>query len=271
MTPLPGRADAAFYREHGYLAPFDGIDPADAAAMCRDLERFRREAGMSAGDVNMKAHLCFRRSHEFCFEPRILDVVEALIGADILVFAARFWIKGGNDGAYVSWHQDSAYFGLDPHELVTVWLALTDSNSANGCVRVLPGTHRGESHSHVETFHQDNLLARGQSIEGIDDSGAVDLELRAGQFSCHHERIVHGSLPNATDSPRIGLAIFYIPTHVRSVIGRRTAFLVRGKDRHGHWDPDPAPGSGIDLAMLEHVRAASARYTDPKYAQEAGA
>ena len=259
-----------FYRRTGYLAPFRGIDPGQARAMCADLDRFRRVTGVSAGDINMKGHLCFRRSYDFCFETRILDVVEDLIGPDILTFASRFWIKPGNDGSYVSWHQDSAYFGLEPHELVTVWLALTDSNPANGCLRVLPESHRGPAWAHVETFHEKNLLARGQSIEGIDDTGAVDLELKAGEFSCHHERIVHGSLPNGTAAPRIGLAIFYIPAHVRSTIGRRTAFLARGADRHRHWDQDPVPQGNPDPEILDHALSASGRYADPEFSQEAG-
>lgn len=259
------------YRETGYLLPFDGIDPDDARAMCADLERFARDQERSAGDINMKGHLCFRRSYEFCFASPILDVVEDLIGPDILAFAARFWIKPGRDGSYVSWHQDSAYFGLEPHDLVTVWLALTDSNSENGCMRVIPGSHLGKTHSHVETFHEKNLLARGQSIEGIDENSAVDLELGIGQFSCHHERIVHGSMPNGTDATRIGLAIFFIPAHVRSTIGRRSALLVRGEDRHGHWDADPEPRDNPDLRVLEHVTSASSRYVDPQYVQEADA
>ena len=257
------------YREQGYLAPFRGIEKSDATAMLHDLDVFHARTGGSAGNINVKGHLCFRRSYDLCFEPRILDVVEDLIGPDILAFGSRFWIKPGDDGSFVSWHQDSAYFGLEPHELVTVWLALTDSNSENGCVRVLPGTHLGTAHSHVETYQEKNLLARGQAITDVDASGAVDLVLEQGQFSCHHERIVHSSEPNRTSDPRIGVAFFYIPAHVRSTIGRRSAFLVRGVDRHGHWDPDPVPEANPDLHILEHVMAANARYRDPTYAQEA--
>ena len=257
------------YRTDGYLAPMDGIDPADAAAMLEDLDAFEAANGISAGQLQMKGHLCFRRSYNFTFNPRILDVVEDLIGPNILSFASRFWIKGAQDGSHVTWHQDSAYFGLEPNELVTVWLALTDSTPENGCVRVIPGTHTGEIYSHVETYDEKNLLARGQSIEKIDDSGAADLVLKAGQFSCHHERIVHGSNPNETDAMRIGVGIFYFPAHVRSTIGRRPASLVRGVDEYGHWDADPVPTEDRDAAVYAHVKAAGERYVDPQYAQEA--
>lgn len=257
-----------FYHEKGYLAPFEGIDAHAAAAMCKDLDAFERDEGMPASEIIVKGHLCFRRSYEFSRHPKILDVVEDLIGPDIYVLSSRFWMKPGKDGTFVSWHQDSAYFGLEPNELVTVWLALTDSEPENGCLRVIPGTHRGKIYSHVETFDKKNLLARGQSIKVIDSSDAVDLVLRAGQFSCHHERIVHGSDANDTDDIRIGLGLFYFPAHVRSTIGRRPASLVRGVDKYGHWDADPVPSVDRDAVVYAHVKAAGERYTDPQYDQE---
>ena len=259
----------AFYRDNGYLVPFDGVDPSEAAAMCGDLDAFERDEGMRASEIIVKGHLCFRRSFEFSRHPAILDVVEDLIGPNIMTLSSRFWMKPGRDGSFVSWHQDSAYFGLDPHELVTVWLALTDSTPENGCVRVIPGSHLGKAYSHVETYDEKNLLARGQSIEEIDGSGVVDLVLKAGQFSCHHERIVHGSAANDTDSMRIGIGIFYFPAHVKSTIGRRPADLVRGVDEAGNWDLDPTPTEDRDERVLAHVRAAGERYVDPQYSQEA--
>ncbi len=258
----------AFYHDQGYLYPFDGVDPTEARAMCAELEAYERREGVSATNIVFKAHLCFLRSYAFTRHPRILDVVEDLIGPNIMTLSSRFWIKPGRDGSFVSWHQDSAYFGLEPNDLVTVWLALTDSNPANGCLRVMPGSHRGEAHRHVETFHEKNLLARGQTIENLDDGDAADLTLRAGQFSCHHERMIHGSLANETDGPRIGIGIFYFPTHVKSTIGRRTACLVRGVDDHGHWDADPIPERDLDERIVAHVNAAASRYVDPGYAQE---
>ncbi len=261
----------ALFRDQGYLYPFDGVGREAAGDMCADRDAYQRREGVSATSLILKAHLCFKRSFEFTRHPRVLDVVEDLIGPNIMTLSARFWIKPGRDGSFVSWHQDSAYFGRDPHELVTVWLALTDSNKANGCLRVLPRSHLGKAYSHVETFDEKNLLARGQTIEDLDDGHAVDLELEAGQFSCHHERMVHGSLANETDGPRIGIGIFYFPTHVKSTIGRRPACLVRGVDEYGHWDADPIPESDLDERILAHVRAAGARYVDPRYAQEAKA
>jgi len=268
MTKALTEQQITFYRENGYLVPSDGVEALEATAMCDDLDAFECEEGMLASEIIVKGHLCFRRSYEFSRHPKILDVVEDLIGPNIYALSSRFWMKPGQDGSFVSWHQEPAYFGLEPNELVTVWLALTDSTPENGCVRVIPGTHEGPAYSHVETYDEKNLLVRGQTIETIDDTGAVDLTLKAGQFSGHHESIVHGSAANNTDSMRIGVGIFHFPAHVRSTIGRRSASLVRGVDNHGHWDADPIPTKDRDAEVYAHVRAAGERYVDPQFTQE---
>ena len=107
---------------------------------------------------------------------------------------------------------------------------------------------------HVERKGDDNLLVFGQRIQGIDDDLGVDAELAPGEFSLHHERTAHSSRPNTSDRRRVGLSLFYIPAHVRSTTGRRSALLVRGEDRHGHWDPDPLPRYDLDPITVEHMK-----------------
>lgn len=271
MPKVLSQDQVNFYNEQGYLFPLPCISPAEGAAMWEDLQKFERDEGISPGRFNMKGHLCFRRSYDLAHNDSLLDAVEDILGPDILLFAARFWIKKGGDGNFVTWHQDSAYFGVEPHDVLTAWVALTDASTENGCMRVLRGSHRGPAHQHVETFDEKNLLARGQMIEGLDDSRAIDMPLKAGQMSLHHERLVHGSLANRTNGPRVGVAFFFIPTYARSTIGRRTAMLVRGVDQHGHWDVDPVPQQDRDPEIIAHVRASSERYVDPTYRQEADA
>ncbi len=265
------RDQIEFYERNGYLFPFRCLASGETDAMRDSLDAFERDEGYSVGSLHFKGLLCLRWSWELARSAAILDSVEDLIGPDILVFASKFWIKGGGDGSFVSWHQDSADFGLAPHDLVAAWVALTDSTPDNGCMRVIPGSHLGAAQTHVETYHDKNLLARGQTIEGIDESAAVDLVLGAGEFSLHHERMLHGSLPNRSDGQRIGLTLFYIPTSVRSTVGRRTASLVRGVDEYGHWDDDPEPLRDRDPEILAHMRAAHARYHDRAVSQEAQA
>jgi non-haem Fe2+, alpha-ketoglutarate-dependent halogenase len=269
MSTALTRAQREFYEREGYLCPLPCLTREETARARASLAAFERDHGMSAGQVVFKGHLTFPWSHALASHPAILDPVEALIGPNIMVFASKFWIKGGRDGSFVSWHQDSAYFGIDPVELVSVWVALTDSTVANGCVRAIPRSHKGPAYGHVERKGDGNLLARGQRIEDIDDSGAVDFELSEGEFSMHDVHLVHGSLPNESGDPRIGLSFFYIAPHVRSTLGRRTAHLVRGVDEYGHWDPDPAPRFDGDPLILEHARGAQRRYTDESVPQEA--
>lgn len=258
------------YLEQGFLSPLDGIKPEEAAELRYSMEQFERETGLSLrNDLHFKTHLYFSRLVDLTLTPSILDAVEDVIGPNILVFASNFWVKGARDRTFVSWHQDSAYFGLDPHEEVTAWIALTDSNRSNGCMRVIPGSHREPARQHVETFDEKNLLARGQSIDAIEEKRAADLELTAGQFSLHNERTIHGSLENDSDDARIGYALFFIPTHVRSTIGRRGAWLVRGEDHFGHWDPDPTPDGDRDPMILKYMQECYDRYVSASINQEA--
>jgi ectoine hydroxylase-related dioxygenase (phytanoyl-CoA dioxygenase family) len=151
----------------------------------------------------------------------------------------------------VSWHQDSTYWGLDPDDVITAWVAFTPSNLESGCMKVIPGTHTESQIPHVDTFHQDNLLSRGQEIAvEVDESKAVDVILRPGEISLHHIKLVHGSAPNRSADRRIGFAIRYIPTHVRQTKVRDSATLVRGVDAYHHFDYEPRPRHDIDAGAL---------------------
>src|ERR1700677_151997 len=229
-------AQVTQFRDQGWLAPLRAVDTARAAECAAQIAAYETRMGESANrSLKIKGHLAMPWLVELGRSPAILDVLEDLIGPDIMLFGASIFAKGGKDRAYVSWHQDSAYFGLDPHEEITVWVAFTQTTVENGALQVLPGTHLGPDLPHEETFAPDNMLARGQSLRIADDSNAVTIELQPGEFSLHHERMAHGSKQNRTAAPRIGFAFFYIPTHVRSTTGRHSATLVRGVDRYSHW------------------------------------
>jgi non-haem Fe2+, alpha-ketoglutarate-dependent halogenase len=252
-----------FFREQGYLFPVDALTP-EAARGYRDrIEAYEAQTGEEVNKrLKIKAHLAFPWICELARHPAIVSAVQSLIGPDLLLFGASAFAKNAHDPRFVSWHQDSAYYGLDPHEEVTVWLALSRASSESGCVRVLPGSHRGPDLEHEETYAADNLLSRGQSLRGIDESLAVEMPLEPGQFSLHHERTAHDSRPNRSDDRRIGLAFFYIPTHARSTLGRRSAMLVAGQDRHGFWDADPEPRHDLDARSLARLDAVWATYRD---------
>ena len=192
------------FHNEGYVFPFDCLT-AEQARECRDrLEAYEASIdGNISKYVRIKCHLAFKWLEDIAQHPKILDAVEDLIGPDILLYLSTFWFKDAHDGKFVSWHQDSAYYGLDPHDVVTLWLAFTDATPENGCMSVLPGSHKWPDQKHEETYDENNLLARGQTIVGLDDSAAVQMPLKAGQFSIHHERQLHSSGPNLSDDRRL--------------------------------------------------------------------
>lgn len=248
-----------FFHANGYAFPFQAFTAQEASRFRAKIESFEAESGLDVNKrLKIKAHLAFPWMCSIARHPTIVSAVQSLIGSDILLFGASIFTKEAHDPRFVSWHQDSAYYGLDPHEEITVWVALSRASSESGCVRVLPGSNRGPDMVHEETYAPDNLLSRGQSLNGIDDSRAVEMPLEPGQFSIHHERTAHDSRPNRSDDRRIGLALFYIPAHVRSTLGRRSAMPVAGLDRYGYWDRDPEPKFDLDpasMAVLDNVWA----------------
>jgi ectoine hydroxylase-related dioxygenase (phytanoyl-CoA dioxygenase family) len=184
----------------------------------------------------------------------VLDAVERILGPDLLIWNSRWFSKMPGDRTYISWHQDATYWGLEPPNVTTAWLALSDSIPENGCMRVIPGSHKQPLLPQVETFVPDNALSRGQEIAvEVDESSAVDLQLRPGEMSLHHVAIVHGSKANSSAIPRIGIAVRYItPDVAQRGPERQIAMLARGQDRYGHFDliDAPAPGSDSSASPL---------------------
>ena len=266
-----------FYHREGYLYPLNGISKERCNELLDGVTRFEDEYGVNPGVFKLKGHLTMKETWDFVREPRILDIAEDLIGPNILAFASRFWVKPGSDGSFVSWHQDSAYFGCDPHDMVTCWVALTPANRGNGCMRSMPGSHKigyehDESHENAPgdaPGEKKNLLGRDQSIRGLDESKAVHMELEQGQFSIHNERTAHASGPNNTPDVRIGYSFFLIPTHVKSTLERRPATLVRGVDEYGYWDTDPVPTEESMGELIDQMLKNNAQYTNPKFRQDA--
>jgi non-heme Fe2+,alpha-ketoglutarate-dependent halogenase len=249
------------YRELGYVAPVPVLTREEARELRRKLETFETSAGAIQRATRHKSHLLFTWLNDLIRHPRILDAVEDIIGPDILCWGSSFFIKNGRDPSYVSWHQDSTYWGLEPPDIVTAWVAFTDSTAANGAMRVIPASHRLDQVPHRDTFAPGNLLSRGQEIMvDVDESRAVMLELAAGEMSLHHVRLIHGSDPNPSDDRRIGFAIRYIPTYVRQIAGSHdTATLVRGEDRFHHFEAEQSPDADMsDAAVAYHAAVTGA-------------
>ena len=257
------RAEAiARYRSDGFCGPIDVMSEADARSARAQLEAFEAQnGGALKGAYRFKTHLLFKWLADLVRAPHVLDAVEDLMGHDILLWTTNWFIKQANSPQYVSWHQDSNYWGLDTQKLVSVWVALSPATVASGCMRVLPGSHEWPDQQHVETYADDNMLTRGQEIHGLDESKAVDLEVPTGRGVLFTYRLLHSSPPNTTADRRIAVVLRYMPPETRQTLADwDSAALVRGRDRFGHFEHEPVPAGDFDPAAVAfHARAEEAQ------------
>ena len=220
------------YKDHGYVAPIDILFPEEAKKIKKEIEYIEKKwpdelIGLGRNNV----HYISPVFDQICHNSKILDAVESIIGKNILVGGTTLFIKEPDNKGFVSWHQDAKYIGFEPHNWVTAWLAITDTNEKNGCMRMWPGTHKEKIQKHKDTFNKNNLLTRGQSVQDVPLNKTIPNVLKAGQLSLHHPMIIHGSNPNKSNSRRIGFVIqSYIGTNVDQVIGKVYVQQARGKD-----------------------------------------
>ncbi|NQU72387.1 MAG: phytanoyl-CoA dioxygenase family protein [Rhodospirillales bacterium] len=251
------------YHRDGAIWPIPMLSAAEAAECQRRFDELEASLdGEVQGRYRIKAHLPFPWLTDLIHHPALLDAMEDLMGPNIVIWGSSFFTKPAHDPRFVSWHQDSTYYGLEPPESVTAWLAFSPSTGDAGCLQIIPGSHKGEAIlPHLETDDPNNILSRGQTIENIDESVAVEMPLEPGQFSIHHNKTIHGSLPNKSDTPRIGFAIHFATPEIRQTqFEGATASLVRGEDTHGHWLPDSVAKHDMDPDCLEELDVCWQRY-----------
>lgn len=247
------------YGEDGFVCPVDIIAADEAKRLLDDLEAAEAEL---AGDAERLALLhaypdrLLPTFDAVIRHPRALAVAQAILGPDLMVWSAGLFSKDARSDKRVSWHQDLTYWGLDDAAELTVWLALTPSTRASGCMQFIPGSHRRDAVAHVDTFAGDNLLTRGQEIAvDFDRRTAVYAELAPGQASLHHGHLFHASEPNTTDARRVGAAIRYIRPAMRQQTGERTLVaLVAGHDDYRHFEIADTPRTRLDEADFARCR-----------------
>lgn len=263
LTPLQLKN----YHEFGYVAPIRVMSVEQANALRMNLEAFERSHdGPLKGSLRHKSHLLFGWLNDLVRQDTILDAVEDLYGPNLLCWSSNFFIKEANDPGYVSWHQDSTYWGLSKPDVVTAWVALSESDKSNGAMEVIPGTHTLDQLPHNDTFAKNNALTRGQEIAvEVDQTKAVAIELQPGEMSLHHVRIIHGSPPNSSSKRRIGFAIRYIPTYVQQLEGDDSATLVRGVDNFHTFEHEPRPTRDFEPAFVALHKEITARNANILY------
>jgi ectoine hydroxylase-related dioxygenase (phytanoyl-CoA dioxygenase family) len=244
------------FDDEGCVFPVPVMGADEAADHRRRLE----EAEAVHGPMHYltKPYLMFKSAAEIARHPALLDAVENVLGPNILLWDSAYVIKEARDPGYVSWHQDLTYWGLDSAEMVTAWVALSPSRPDTGCMRYIPGSHRGGQVVHEDTHADDNILHRGQQIAAaLDVDQAVDIVLEPGQASLHHGWVVHGSNPNASDDRRIGLTMQYIaPSVCQKFSDQESATLVRGVDRYAHFRSEPECVEDFSEASVAFQRQA---------------
>ena len=258
MGKILSEAEIEGYRADGFVKRLRVMGEADAAGYRRRFDAYEKaNGGWYELAKGQKLYLLQTWVAELARHPKILDAVEDVLGADILCWGTSLFVKDANQPHYVSWHQDSTYWGLSKPDVVTAWIALTPATLEAGCMKMMPGSHRWEQLAHTDTLHEHNLLTRGQEIAvAVDESKAVFLPLAPGEISLHNIRTAHASEPNRSSGRRIGVAVRYIAPDVKQIHAEAdSAWLVRGEDRHGNFVHETPPQSDMDAAALaEHHR-----------------
>ena len=240
---------SAAYQKNGFLTGISIADAIEAGYYQRAYDALETEVGAEKCEIGL---IDWHFDHEFIWKlaihPNIVDVIEALIGPDIMLLATHFFCKYGPKEKFVAWHQDVTYWGLEPPDAVTAWYAIDDSDVGNGCMRVIPSSHHKGVQEHGKSDQEGNLLSINQEVPVTESDAetAVDLILKAGEMSIHHGQIIHGSLPNHSTRRRCGLTIRYIPPSVKQAEDNSLKrpwkpILLRGEDRYQNFTTVPNP------------------------------
>lgn len=244
------------YQKQGYFFPIDVLNEDEVRFYRNSLEEAEAlygEQKFANTEWGLKTHLLMTCFDSLIRHPKILDVVEGILGPNLLCYESSFFSKPPRDDKFIGWHQDPTYWGLNSNDFVSVWVALSPSKVKSGCVRVLPKTHQQGIVPHIDTFDPRDMLTRGQKVSvNIDENQAVNMELEPGQASLHHVNIFHGSNPNCSDYRRIGFSIRYIPTSISPIAGTDSAMLVRGADTYGYWELEKRPKTDFEPEMIAY-------------------
>jgi non-heme Fe2+,alpha-ketoglutarate-dependent halogenase len=269
-------AQVAQFKRDGFLSPFPLLDEAERQACLQGLARYEAWLGTS---VNATQDLKWRTmpyiimpwALRLATDARILDKVEDLLGPDLLLYTGTFFIKEPHTPTIAAWHQDSTYHGYEPMEQVNAWIALTDASQEAGCMEVLPCAGAPRLMRHEAHVVEHSVNRAGQRITApFDESQAVAMPLKAGEFSFHHGLCPHRSGPNTTHHRRIGLAFNYLPASVQPTGSfAMRMLLVRGEDRWQHFGTIARPTEELGTQELEAHEQAVTLYRETYREQEA--
>ena len=268
MSKVLTKSQIEQYHDEGFISPVRVISEQEAHLIKQELEMVEAEF---PEEINAESrnnlHLSFAFLDALAHNEIIVDAMEDLIGPNLSLWATVMFIKEPSSKHYVSWHQDATYMGLDSLNFPTPWVALSPSNKETGCMTMIAGSHKTKIQEHEDTFAENNILTRGQVIQNVDESKAVDLILEPGEMSIHHGAVIHGSQPNNSNHRRIGFSLqSYMPPNIKQIVGRNIWTHVRGKKRE---DEDgillDRPKFNMDPATVEQRRIANENMSEILY------
>lgn len=238
MILAPACFSTRQYQQEGYTGPIQFCSTEAAAQWRSDFYRVigQQEENSGPTDMNLSAfHHRHRWAYDICSHPAIVDAISTLLDSDdVVLWAMHFWYKEPGNSKFIPWHQDANYWPMDPAINATAWVALGETFVDNGCLRLIPGSHKDV----VEHTVQGADSAFAQGISNVDESNAIDVEMHPGQAVFFNEHMIHGSKPNISDMPRVACSIRYTTPEVTFAIDdwggdkeRIKTFLVRGEDR----------------------------------------
>jgi Phytanoyl-CoA dioxygenase (PhyH) len=243
--------DIDAYHRDGFLSGIRVMTDAEVQHYRDEFDALEAKEGREkAYNGIFDRHFDQRFIWDIATHPKILDCVGAILGPDVLMLSTHCFCKYGPEEKFVAWHQDLRYWGLEPPVEVSAWYAVDDSDRGNGCMRVIPRLHRDGLVEHGKSSQPGNLLSINQEVSvcAEEEQAAVDCVLQAGEISLHDGMLLHGSLPNRSTRRRCGVAVRYLPAHVKPIeagpIGTNWKWrpiLLRGTDDGCGFDVERPP------------------------------
>ena len=248
------------YSENGFLSPIRIISSAETKKHRQILEDTEKILGNL--HYQSKMHTILKSAYDLATNKSILDIVENLIGKNILLYNSTYIIKEPQTPTFVSWHQDLTYWGFSHDDQVSVWLALSNADGESGAMYMIPGSHLEGKKEHKTGKEKNNVLSQSQKVTKFDESKKILCALKPGEASFHHGWTIHSSMPNNSNDRRIGLNIQYIATHLKQTKSENdSAICVRGTDEYNNFENDlPAQSDELDNQAVARRKEMHKKY-----------
>ncbi len=260
------------YQQQGIDWPIQAFDPDSSQSFLQNYQDFQTESMRVRGkETHIKPHLISTWLDAVVHSPIIGDAVEAALGPDFVLWTSDIANKETGKETWVPWHQDTPYWNLSDTNVVSVWLALTESKISNGAMRVFPATHNigslgkinieGDPHEAYKTgkrtSSEGNIFAYDHVMdEEVDEDLAMDVELEPGQFSLHNIQLLHGGGPNPSNHDRIGFVMRFISTDTFCKTGLDSVSPIRGNAKRDHFVLESRPTTDFSNEAMKNLEMA---------------